>query len=57
MCAHRVGELRVVELLRAHRDEPMARLIEIVVESVEAFAAGAPQGDDMTIVLTRRLGA
>jgi phosphoserine phosphatase len=48
-------EPRVGELLRAHRNEPMARLIEIIVEAVAAFAAGAPQGDDMTILLTRRL--
>ena len=51
------GDARVVEILRAHQHEPMARLIEILVEQVMAFAAGAPQGDDMTIVLARRLPA
>lgn len=51
------GEARVVELLRAHQHESMTRLIEIIVEAVAAFAAGAPQADDMTIVLARRLPA
>src|SRR5262249_49986307 len=49
------GEARVVEILKAHRHETMARLIEIIVAEVDAFAAGAPQADDMTIVLARRL--
>jgi serine phosphatase RsbU (regulator of sigma subunit) len=49
------GDPRVVELLRAHQNEPMARLIEIIEQNVAAFAAGSPQGDDMTIVLARRL--
>lgn len=51
------GEERVVELLRRHQNEPMARLVEIIDQSVAQFAAGAPQGDDMTIVLARRLPA
>lgn len=49
------GEERVVEILRAHQNEPMTRVIEIIDRSVAEFAAGAPQGDDMTIVLARRL--
>jgi phosphoserine phosphatase RsbU/P len=49
------GDPRVADLLRAHQNDPMARVIEIIEEHVAAFAAGAPQGDDMTIVLARRL--
>jgi sigma-B regulation protein RsbU (phosphoserine phosphatase) len=51
------GEGRVGEIVRSHRGEPMSRLLEILVEEVERFAAGAPQKDDMTILLVRRLPA
>lgn len=48
------GEDRVQEILRAHSAEPMARLVQRVVEGVDAFAEGAPQKDDMTILLVQR---
>jgi len=48
------GEERVVRLLRAHRDQPVARLARMVLDAVRDFAAGAPQEDDITIVLLRR---
>jgi len=49
------GESRVEEIVRRHQDEPMSRLVERIVASVEEFAEGAPQNDDMTILLVRRL--
>ena len=48
------GELRVEELLQAHHARPMADLSAIVLDAVHAFAQGAPQEDDITIVLVRR---
>ena len=51
------GEARVEEIVRRHQDEPMSRLLEIIVRKVERFAGGAPQKDDMTILLVRRLPA
>jgi sigma-B regulation protein RsbU (phosphoserine phosphatase) len=48
------GESRVLELLRRHHRRPAAELAERLFEAVEAFAAGAPQEDDMTIVLAKR---
>jgi len=51
------GESRVGALIREHRDEPMERLAGRIVAEVEAFAQGAPQNDDMTILLVRRLPA
>ena len=49
------GEARLGEMVSAHRNEPMARLIEIVLRAVEEFGAGVPQPDDMTMLMVRRL--
>ena len=49
------GEERVAALMAEHQHEPMARLLEKVVQEVERFAGPAPQKDDMTILLVRRL--
>jgi len=49
------GEPRVGDLVTAHGHEPMSALVERIVQGVEAFASGAPQNDDMTILLVRRL--
>ncbi len=51
------GEDRVAELVRRHQHEPMAVLLEIIVREVDRFAGRAPQKDDMTILLVRRLPA
>lgn len=51
------GEQRVAALIAEHRDGTMSRLIQRIVAEVESFAAGAPQNDDMTILLVRRLPA
>ena len=49
------GEERTAAVVREHCREPMAALRERLVRAVAEFADGAPQGDDMTIVLVRRL--
>jgi serine phosphatase RsbU (regulator of sigma subunit) len=49
------GEERVGDLVGAHHHEPMSALVERIVRAVELFASGAPQNDDMTILLVRRL--
>ncbi|MBK6980567.1 MAG: SpoIIE family protein phosphatase [Betaproteobacteria bacterium] len=48
------GEARVRELVAAHHGKPTAALSTILLEAVQAFAKGAPQDDDMTIVLVKR---
>jgi phosphoserine phosphatase len=48
------GEARVEEILRAHGGKPMAELSGRLLGAVRAFARGAPQGDDMTVVLVKR---
>ena len=51
------GEERVEAIVRAHHGEPMAELSAILLDAVQAFAHGAPQDDDMTVVLVKREAA
>jgi phosphoserine phosphatase len=48
------GEARVRDVVAAHRDAPMRELVAALEREVDAFAAGAPQVDDMTAVLVKR---
>ena len=50
------GERRVLEVLRRHHRGSMAGLAERLFAAVEQFAQGAPQEDDMTVVLAKRAG-
>jgi phosphoserine phosphatase len=50
------GVGRVVELVREHSDRSMAHLADALLASVRAFANGAAQEDDMTLVLVKRTG-
>jgi phosphoserine phosphatase len=50
------GEERVRAVLAARHAGPAAGLGAAILEAVEAFARGAPQDDDMTIVLVKREG-
>lgn len=51
------GADRVIRLVAAQRDESMAQLSEALLASVRGFAQGAPQEDDITLVLIKRAGA
>ena len=46
---------RLIDLLRAERDRPLAELIEAITHALGEFSQGLPQGDDQTLVLLRRL--
>ena len=48
------GEQRVEELVRMHHQRPMAELSATLLQAVQDFAQGAPQEDDMTVVLVKR---
>jgi phosphoserine phosphatase len=48
------GEQRVMDLVAAYRHERMEALCERLLAGLEAFAAGAPQEDDITVVLVKR---
>ena len=48
------GERRVQEVIAANRDRSMAELLSALLASVQAFAGGVAQDDDMTAVLLKR---
>ena len=47
------GEERLIELIRAHRDQSLARISELVTGAVTDWIAGGEQPDDVTLVLAR----
>lgn len=49
------GMARVGKLVRSNKDLPMAELMELLKVEAQAFGSGAPQLDDITIVLIQRL--
>jgi sigma-B regulation protein RsbU (phosphoserine phosphatase) len=53
--AEQFGEARIASIVRAHRLQTAEAIIDAVVEAVRVHAADAPQSDDMTIVVVRRL--
>ena len=48
------GERRVQDFVQANCDRPMTELVALLMQSVQAFAEGAPQEDDMTALLVKR---
>ncbi|HNP72219.1 MAG TPA: SpoIIE family protein phosphatase [Kouleothrix sp.] len=51
------GEPRLLAALRAHAGLPAAALIDRVIAEVEVHAGGAPQSDDLTLLVVRREAA
>jgi sigma-B regulation protein RsbU (phosphoserine phosphatase) len=51
------GEQRVMQLLREHRHAEPKDMAAAVMGALQAFAAGAPQEDDVTMVLLKREAA
>ncbi len=49
------GEDRLIETLRQHRGESAGAIVDAVTSGVTQFAAGAPQADDITLVVAKRL--
>ena len=49
------GEEGVAQLLRRYHDRPMPYLLGRLMEALREFGQGAPQLDDVTVVLIRRL--
>jgi sigma-B regulation protein RsbU (phosphoserine phosphatase) len=48
------GVDRVVEVIRRLERAPVAEVVQAIVDACDAFAGGAPQADDMTLLLVRR---
>jgi phosphoserine phosphatase RsbU/P len=51
------GEGRLREAIRAVANEPADVLVASVMRAIEAFAAGAPPEDDLTLLALRCGGA
>ena len=49
------GEDRLIEALKAHRTEPATAIVDAVTKALAEFTAGAPQADDITLVVGRRV--
>jgi sigma-B regulation protein RsbU (phosphoserine phosphatase) len=49
------GEERLVAVLRENRHRPAGEIVQAVTEAVAEFAAGAPQADDITLVVAKRI--
>ena len=48
------GEERLIEILSRHRAEPAAAMVQAVTAALAEFVAGAPQADDITLVIAKR---
>ena len=48
------GEERVVAVVREHAAASADEILHHIVDAVEAFASGAPQNDDMTLLIVKR---
>jgi len=48
------GEDRLISLLKERRTENAEALVKAVTESVNRFVAGAPQADDITLIVAKR---
>jgi sigma-B regulation protein RsbU (phosphoserine phosphatase) len=49
------GEERLIEAIKACNGFPAKEIITRILESADAYASGAPQSDDMTLVILRAL--
>ena len=49
------GEEQLIEVLNAHRHEPAAEIVQAVTRALTEFTAGAPQADDITLLVAKRL--
>jgi len=47
------GEERLIDLIRAHLDQPLARISDVLTGAVADWIGGAEQPDDVTLVLAR----
>ena len=49
------GQERLIEVIRRHRNDPAAAVVDAVLAAVDAFGGGAPLEDDMSVMVVRRL--
>ncbi len=51
------GEERLIELVQRNLEKSAGDLVEKIIAAVKAFAGAAPQHDDITLMILRRLAA
>jgi sigma-B regulation protein RsbU (phosphoserine phosphatase) len=49
-----LGLERILDLVRDHREEPAADIVERIFDEVERFTGAAPPEDDRTVIVVRR---
>jgi sigma-B regulation protein RsbU (phosphoserine phosphatase) len=49
------GMDRVIEVLQSHREQPADAIVDEMVKCIDAFAGTAPQHDDITLMVLKRL--
>ena len=49
------GEERFIEVLKRYREAPATEIVDAVTRDLAEFAAGAPQADDITLVVAKRV--
>ncbi|MBZ5622014.1 MAG: SpoIIE family protein phosphatase [Acidobacteriia bacterium] len=49
------GMERVIEVLKSYRDEPASVIVDRMFERIDAFAGTAPQHDDITLMVLKRM--
>jgi serine phosphatase RsbU (regulator of sigma subunit) len=49
------GEERFIEVLKRHHGEPADDIVQAVTRALAEFTSGAPQADDITLLVARRL--
>jgi phosphoserine phosphatase RsbU/P len=49
------GSERALQIIRQHRDESAARIVDRLYQAVRDFAQGQPQHDDFTLIVIRVL--
>ena len=48
------GMDRIIGVLKTHHDQPAARIVNAMLESIDSFAGPAPQHDDITLMVVKR---
>ena len=49
------GEDRFIEVLKKYRKDPATAIVQAVTKALTEFAAGAPQADDITLLVAKRV--
>jgi sigma-B regulation protein RsbU (phosphoserine phosphatase) len=49
------GMERVIDVLKGHRHLPAGELADLMIKNIDAFVGAAPQFDDITLMVMKRL--